>query len=112
MDTIDAQDTPYSGVPHESDARTHDDDSRTHVDDARAPVERATFEVAGEPYQPAGDAARAMLAAAPDLSPSGAYGRLRRGAAEGTIRTVRVNRGHSWYHRGDVLALAAQMRGA
>lgn len=79
---------------------------------ARKPANRATFEVDGEPYQPAGDAARAMLDAAPDLSPSGAYGRLRRAAAEGTIRTVRVNRGHSWYHATDVAQLAAELRSA
>jgi hypothetical protein len=70
-----------------------------------------TFEVAGEPYLSGGHAARA-LSEAGDLSPSGAYQRLRRSTLAGAIRTVAVNRRHRWYHAGDVAQLAAELRSA
>jgi hypothetical protein len=65
------------------------------------------FEVAGEVFIPASEAARTLLA---DLSPSGAYARLKRAAEAGSVRTAQVNRRTRWYHRDDVHELAANLR--
>ena len=99
--------TPVDVHKDPSGSRTAQESKSRFTATDPAPV---AFQVDGERFVTAGDAARLLLADV-DLSPSGAYAAVKRGADAGTVRSVAVNARHRLYHHGDVLELAANLRG-